>query len=506
LGIQTIISSTLAFIKNLSKSKLVSMIYVLRKQYVRLAKENEELKEKISQIEAENELLKNNELKEQVKKVNKESNQPSSKQPEWEQKGVGNDGLDKKKGRGKKGRKGAGNKPKTKATTKEEKVSVEQCGHCGTDLTGKSALESTNTRIIDDIPCMPIEAEVIKVILEKKYCTNCKKVTTAKTDMALKNSDIGMNTTVHLIYMWISMCLPFTRIAAYFNSIFSQRISTAGLCSHMIRVSKIMKPVYDEISEDVRNSSILHADETGWRVAGKNWWLWVFGNHDSAIYTIDKSRGKDVVQRILGQFFNGIIIVDGWNAYLHLTCEQQSCMAHLLRKIRKLHHAFPKLRSVFTFYVKFRKILKDGERLQSKRDEIEDFVFKRRLKLLHQRLDKLLIWSNPNDVLALVIKQVKRQRPRILTFVEHAGVPCHNNFGEYLIRIGVLKRKVSYGSKSPDGAEAYATLLSIYTTCKLRDISFLDFMKQSLQHFSRTQKPMLIQVYVSMNKQIPLVA
>ena len=95
-----------------------------------------------------------------------------------------------------------------------------------------------------------------------------------------------------------------------------------------------------------------------------------------------------------------------------------------------------------------------------------------------------------------IIKKVQNQRPRILTFVEHPGVPCHNNYGEYLIRIGVLKRKVSFGSKSAKGAEAYATLLSIYTTCKLRDISFIDFMKLSLKHFVKTGTPLGLKEYM----------
>ncbi|MEM6967276.1 MAG: transposase [Bacteroidota bacterium] len=98
-------------------------------------------------------------------------------------------------------------------------------------------------------------------------------------------------------------------------------------------------------------------------------------------------------------------------------------------------------------------------------------------------------------MLAQIIKKVGHQRPCIVTFVEHPRVSCHNNYGEYLIRIGVLKRKVSFGSKSVKGAQAYATLLSIYTTCKLRNISFMDFMKRSLIHFIQNGKPMLLKEY-----------
>ena len=71
-----------------------------------------------------------------------------------------------------------------------------------------------------------------------------------------------------------------------------------------------------------------------------------------------------------------------------------------------------------------------------------------------------------------------------------------NNYAEYLIRIGVLKRKISGGSVSAEGANAYAILLSIYTTCRLRGISFPRYLKASLQHI-KTGKPLSIEAYVN---------
>jgi len=39
-------------------------------------------------------------------------------------------------------------------------------------------------------------------------------------------------------------------------------------------------------------------------------------------------------------------------------------MAHLLRKIRKFRDTFPHRSTIVKFYVKLRRILRDGERLQ----------------------------------------------------------------------------------------------------------------------------------------------
>jgi hypothetical protein len=256
-----------------------------------------------------------------------------------------------------------------------------------------------------------------------------------------------------------------------------------------------MRDIYAEILNDIKHGAVLHADETGWRVRGKNWWLWVFGTQDTAYFTVDKTRGSDVVRRVLGEIFFGVLVVDGWSAYLSLLCEQQSCLSHLLRKIRKFRDAFPHLTDIVKFYLKFRRIIRDGERLQKNRDQLGELVFQRRLKRLKKRLADLLKWPNPDNVLEEIIKKVKRQQPRILTFVEHPETPFHNNFAEYLIRIGVLKRKISGGSVSAEGAEAYAILLSIYTTCKLRGISFPKFLKESLKHYVRSGKPLSLKTY-----------
>ncbi len=482
MSIKTILLTAYQAIQKWPKKKLIKALEILKAKYLVLEAENAKLKKELE--------------KQKIAEINKNTNKPSSKQPEWEDKGVGNDGGKKKRKRGKKGRKGAGNKRKDLTPNRPpEEAKVEKCENCGKDLSEKEALPSSNERIIEDIPEMGQEPEVTLIKQEKKYCDDCQRVTTGKSELALPKSDIGINATILICYLWVALCLPFTRISAYLKVFWGLDITTAGLSSIVIRVSNIFKDVYEEILQDISIGITLHADETGWRVKGRPWWLWVFGTEESAYFTIDKSRGKDVVRRILGEIFFGVLVVDGWSAYLSIICEQQSCMAHLLRKIRKFREGFPHLVSIAKFYVKLRRILRDGEKLQRERDKIGELVFRRRLKKLKKRLEELLKWPNPDDILKKIIKKVKKQQARILTFVEHPGVPCHNNFGEYLIRIGVLKRKVSGGSMSSKGATAYAIILSIYVTCKLRGISFPLFMKESLRHYIRTGKPMRLKEY-----------
>jgi len=488
-------------IKDILQSKYQTLLkwpkWHLAESLEKLSKKYAELEKQIRQLKEENKKLKTELKAQKVKAINQEVNKPSSKQPEWDKNGVGNDGKGKKKGkgRGKKPRKGAGNHPKNCKPDRTETATVEECSICGKNLSKKKPLESANDRIIEDIPNPAEKPNVIKIVQEKKYCNDCQSVITAKSELALPGADIGLNATILIIYLWVGVCLPYTKITNYLKTFFGLKISTSGLSRHVIRISGILKDVYEEILQDINIGTTLFADETGWRVRGKNWWLWVFGTQDTAYFTVDKTRGSEVVRRVLGEIFFGVLVVDGWSAYISLICEQQSCMAHLLRKIRKFRDAFPHLKDIVKFYVKLRRIIRDGERLQNKRKELGEEVFQRRLKRLHERLEKLVNWPDPDDILKEIIKKVKRQQPRILTFVEHPDVPCHNNYGEFLIRLGVLKRKISGGSVSAEGANAYAILLSIYVTCKLRGISFPKYMKESLKYYIKTGEPMLLKAY-----------
>jgi hypothetical protein len=75
---------------------------------------------------------------------------------------------------------------------------------CGKDLSDQAPLDSTNERVIEDIPDPPEETSVKLVTQQKKYCADCQQVITAKSDLALPGADIGLNATVLACYLWVA--------------------------------------------------------------------------------------------------------------------------------------------------------------------------------------------------------------------------------------------------------------------------------------------------------------
>ena len=282
---------------------------------------------------------------------------------------------------------------------------------------------------------------------------------------------------------------------AYLGTFFRLAVSTAGVSRMMIRIGEILEPVHEEIRLDLKAGAMIFADETGWRVRGVLWWLWIFANPRSAYYWPDRQRGSPVVEKILGTIFSGVLITDAWCAYQEILCIKQTCMAHIFRKVRKFRDAYPQYWSLLSFYRRLRRIVEDGERLRKCKHELGAEAFERRVGLLESRLEALLAWQNPNAVLKTVIDKVRRQKDYILTFVRFEGVPKTNNFGEYIIKRGILKRKVSGGSTSAEGAMAYARIQSVAMTCQLRGLSFRDYLFQSLKHYIKTGNALLLAEY-----------
>jgi len=495
-----------AGLEKLLKGTLIALILEQREDTRSRLEEKDqqitELSEQLAKLQSE---IDQETARQTIKAINQHVNQPTSKKPEWDKDGNPMPApTGQKKPRTK--RAGCGNPGKSGLTPDETQfIPLAACPCCGKDLGGRQG-HANSGRLVEDIRPPAEKTTIFNEVTESKWCDHCKTMVSSTSEKALPGADIGLNAMIEMAYLWVMCALSFPKIRELFINFKTLRLSTAGLSRIMIRLNDILQPVYEEILHEVKQGAKIWADETGWRVKGKLWWLWIFANERNAYYWPDKTRGAPVVERLLGEVFLGLLIVDGWHAYTKIVCDRQTCMAHIFRKIRAFIDAFPRYRSLMTFYLKLRRIIRDGEKLQAARAGWSELVVQRRVKALDQRLDTLLEWKNPNAMLKEVIKKVRRQKDHILTFIKHDGAPHHNNYGEYIIKKGVVKRKMSGGSMSAEGARAYACIQSIAMTCQLRGISFHRFLQASLVCYIRTGRPLLLAEYESDLKAVALAA
>lgn len=342
---------------------------------------------------------------------------------------------------------------------------LESCPDCGGQL---SEPVEKRSRIIEDIP--PVQVLVTEHIIHRYYCSCCHKIVEPPVDGALPKMQIGVRALVFSVFLHYFLGVPISGIQKLLSTFCSFKISAGGLTSAWARLARLLKPLHEQLRREACESDVLHADETGWRVAGKTWWLWCFTNSRIVYYTIAKGRGSPVVAEVLGKLFNGTLVCDFFGAYnLIEAAAKQRCLVHLFRELKKVLEK--NTSSEWKSFCKLlKRILRDAMRLSERENVLSLDDFKRRRSLLDSRLAQLCsgCWSD-KDCLRL-IKRLSRCKDELFVFVDNMAVAPDNNHAERQIRPAVNMRKNSYGNRSCQGAETQAVLMSLFRTLHLRGL------------------------------------
>jgi transposase len=78
-------------------------------------------------------------------------------------------------------------------------------------------------------------------------------------------------------------------------------ISEGALANLLQRVKLRLDDRVAEILGRLRRSRLICSDETGARVKGQNQWEWVFQNNQVCRHVIRPSRGRRVIEEVLGE-------------------------------------------------------------------------------------------------------------------------------------------------------------------------------------------------------------
>lgn len=100
------------------------------------------------------------------------------------------------------------------------------------------------------------------------------------------------------------------------------------------------------------------------------------------------------------------------------------------------------------------------------------------------------------------IEKTWGKKSSLLMVLDHPEIPLHNNPAELGARMRVRKRDVSFGPRTPDGAKAWDTLMTLAATAKKLGVSFYRYIHDRV---SGTLKlPSLADLIAERAKQSPL--
>jgi transposase/uncharacterized coiled-coil protein SlyX len=357
---------------------------------------------------------------------------------------------------------------------REIDIFLTHCYDCGAPL---KQTASVDEHIVEDIP--QTQTVVTRYHIQRQWCACCHKEVRGIPQGTIPGMRFGIGTITLILFLKYRMRAPLAKIEEILLSQHKLVVTGQGIQEILHTLKTRFTTQYNTILEEIRHAPVKHADETGFRIDGKNGWCWLFATPTAALYTIEETRGKGVPERIFGHDPTGVLVRDDYAAYEKLPMEQQSCWSHLLRISHDAavhEHASEEMQMLHT----------ELKQLFDEIDVITHEPYQLPMRKRHYvaytlRIDAIIKCQYEHIDAKTIQTRITNQRTNLITAILHANVPLTNNHAERMIRPMVITRKISGGSRSIRGAATHALNMTIVQTLALKGKDFFTGITEILQ-------------------------
>ena len=262
--------------------------------------------------------------------------------------------------------------------------------------------------------------------------------------------------------------LPMARVQWYLEAVHGLRLSVGAIVGALHTVAQQAASVVSGLPAAIRASPVLHGDETGWREAGANGYVWTFSTAMQRVFG-HGGRDRTVLEAALGASYEGVLVSDFSAVYTGYAGRHQYCWAPLLRDIEELVAQY---RSDTTG-----RGWADGVHALSQRATADlpdpDPARRRRARQGYEAALATLcapylgVADAPQRVLC---ERMEKHLAELFVVVEHPEVPPTNNAAERSLRHLVTARKISGGTRSAAGTATKMTLATLFGTWRLQGL------------------------------------
>ena len=205
------------------------------------------------------------------------------------------------------------------------------CRHCARRLHARHSIGDPRRHQVTELP--PIAAHITEYRCHRRQCPACGTTTLAPLPNELV-SQFGPQLTALIAYLTVVCRLPRLVVQRLLEGALQIPISVGSTQKAWEEASAAVAAPYQELQDPLPRQPVLNGDETGHRTNGAKRWLWTLVAPTFVFYTIATSRGADVLQRLLGAAFPGILGSDRLPAYLsYAAAQRQFCWSHFTRNL-----------------------------------------------------------------------------------------------------------------------------------------------------------------------------
>jgi transposase len=324
-----------------------------------------------------------------------------------------------------------------------------------------------------------------------RTCAECGKVTHAAIPREIMLHSVGPRLTATLSYFTGCHGVSKRGVEEIAEAVFDAPVSLGTVINLEQEVSAALAAPHEEALTAVRVAEVKHADETGWKLAGKLCWLWTAATASVVAFVIHGKRSALGLTALLGVEISGILCSDRWGVYARVPVERrQICWAHLKRDFRKIvdrggasvwvgRRGLKIVRKVFARWHAFQKGQSTRTQLQTELERVAN------------QMNKLLVdgWILGEEKPVVTFCQNMLELEAALwTFTRVEGVEPTNNFMERLLRRAVLWRRRSFGCVSNAGCRFVERILTVVQTRRLQGKNVLNYLHDAIRA-SRAGQP-----------------
>ena len=364
--------------------------------------------------------------------------------------------------------------------TRPDKIVVhgvpDRCQACQRGLTFAYVGE---TRQVFDLP--PLAFEVTEHHAMQAIC-GCGKVHTGEFPADV-NAPVqyGARAQAAMVHLNQNHAVSVQRTAALMKDFFGLPVSQATVIKANLRGAEILHPTVQGIGQGAVGSAVLHADETGMRVAKKLHWLHVLASDTLTWMGCHPKRGTEAFDALaLLKQFQGVLVHDGWIPYKALPCQHALCNAHHLRELTYLlEEQGQAWAGDMIELLTHASHLDNVNCADGRSPSYHGPKYRSQVRDLRHLYDAILAQGQQANPMAA--STGKRGRPKqskatnligrlrdysddVWRFMTRADVPFTNNVAEQTVRMPKVKQKVSGCFRTLQGAQTYCVIRSYCAT------------------------------------------
>jgi transposase len=347
----------------------------------------------------------------------------------------------------------------------------------------------SETRQVFDLPVLKFE--VTEHHAMQAICS-CGHVHTAEFPSEVRATvQYGSRAQAAMVHLNQNHAVSVQRTAALMKDLFGLAVSQATVIKAAMTSVGILQPTVDAIGQAAVNANVLHADETGLRVAKKLHWLHVLATDTLTWMGCHPKRGGEAFESLaLLQQFKGVLVHDGWMPYKALQCQHALCNAHHLRELIYLleeqDHAWAGDMIELLTYANHIDNLNyaDGKspnyNSRKYQTEVRDLRDLYEAILAQAQTDNPAVASTgkrgrPKQSKATnLIGRLRDYRDDVWRFMTQPDVPFTNNLAEQTVRMPKVKQKVSGCFRTLPGAQTYCVIRSYCATMHKQGVNVFE--------------------------------